>query len=195
MSRLRNLFNRNKTTKINGVKFKEIKYNGGDLLVSLDYVKVGDLRNTGINTGDLGDSVRFPPTVTEANLIVRFFGCMLPSKEMVDAIYEQADLKLPPYPLDDIKTNDPDFYNGGMTKPKYFTYHSAIIDNLIDDYDDPKGALIAGHKKDIVHTQRSNRITIYGWHKSKYEVIQPLSSVHGKDYKDYSHGLRLVKWK
>ncbi|HBQ23346.1 MAG TPA: hypothetical protein DD656_06395 [Alphaproteobacteria bacterium] len=36
------------------------------------------------------------------------------------------------------------------------------------------------------------RVAIYGWHKSNGNPIQPLSTVHGAAYADYSHGLRLV---
>ncbi len=60
----------------------------------------------------------------------------------------------------------------------------------------PSGELTSGQKKDIVLTNRllkkPDRIAIYGWHKSDNEPIQPLSTVHGARYADYSHGLRLI---
>ena len=56
--------------------------------------------------------------------------------------------------------------------------------------------LTAGDKKDIVLTNRlaSNpgRVAIYGWHWPGGTPIQPLSTVHGAAYADYSHGVRLV---
>jgi hypothetical protein len=56
--------------------------------------------------------------------------------------------------------------------------------------------LIAGDKKDIVLTNRlrshPDRVAIYGWHASNGRPIQPLSTVHGWRYADYSHGVRLV---
>lgn len=36
------------------------------------------------------------------------------------------------------------------------------------------------------------RLAIYGWHYPTGQPIQPLSTVHGATYADYSHGLRLV---
>ena len=52
------------------------------------------------------------------------------------------------------------------------------------------------HKKDIVLTKRllrqSDRIAIYGWHRAEGDAIQPVSTVHGARYADYSHGVRLV---
>ena len=58
------------------------------------------------------------------------------------------------------------------------------------------GPLVAGHKKDIVTTNRlkekPNRVAIYGWHKLDGKPIQPLTIVHGDTYVDYSHGVRLV---
>jgi hypothetical protein len=36
------------------------------------------------------------------------------------------------------------------------------------------------------------RVAIYGWHRSKNDPIQPVSTVHGASYADYSHGIRLV---
>ena len=38
-------------------------------------------------------------------------------------------------------------------------------------------------------------MAIYGWHRPGKGPIQPLSTVHGRSYVDYSHGIRLVsKW-
>jgi hypothetical protein len=39
---------------------------------------------------------------------------------------------------------------------------------------------------------KPGRIAIYGWHRSSGDPIQPLSTVHGARYADYSHGIRLV---
>src|SRR5262249_38225116 len=54
----------------------------------------------------------------------------------------------------------------------------------------------AGDKKDLVLTNRlwthPLRVAIYGWHRKDGSPIQPLSTVHGFRYADYSHGVRLV---
>jgi hypothetical protein len=58
------------------------------------------------------------------------------------------------------------------------------------------GTLVSGHKKDVVITNRlinrPGQIAIYGWHRAKGAPIQPLSTVHGANYADYSHGIRLI---
>jgi hypothetical protein len=58
------------------------------------------------------------------------------------------------------------------------------------------GELVSGDKKDVVMTNRlaSNvgRIAIYGWHRGPGQPIQPLSTVHGANYADYSHGIRMI---
>ena len=58
------------------------------------------------------------------------------------------------------------------------------------------GVLLAGHKKDLVLANRLSanrgRVAIYGWHRGNGDPIQPLSTVHGEYYADYSHGIRLV---
>jgi hypothetical protein len=58
------------------------------------------------------------------------------------------------------------------------------------------GTLVSGHKKDVVITNRlamrPGQIAIYGWHRAKGAPIQPLSTVHGAGYADYSHGIRLI---
>jgi hypothetical protein len=60
----------------------------------------------------------------------------------------------------------------------------------------PLGELTAGHKKDLILTKRlltrRGRVAIYGWHQRGAKPIQPLSTVHGARYADYSHGVRLV---
>jgi len=58
------------------------------------------------------------------------------------------------------------------------------------------GELVSGDKKDVVMTNRLaakfGRIAIYGWHRGPGQPIQPLSTVHGANYADYSHGIRLI---
>ena len=58
------------------------------------------------------------------------------------------------------------------------------------------GLLTAGHMKDLVISTRlwsqPGRVAIYGWHRAADAPIQPLSTVHGARYADYSHGVRLV---
>lgn len=80
-----------------------------------------------------------------------------------------------------------------MTTMAVFARHDSIINTALGK---PAGTFVAGHKKDIVITnriaQQPDRIFIYGWHYPDGHPIQPLSGVHGSNYVDYSHGVRLI---
>lgn len=127
------------------------------------------------------DSIRMPVDQPEAIRIARLYDLQLPTKEMVDAIWEYADLKLDPQPM----TPGPE-----MTSDSYFVRHNNLIEEQINNR---PFSLVAGHKKDILTPTRSDRVTIYGWHRQNGYPIQPVSTVHDAKYVDYSHGLRLVK--
>jgi len=62
--------------------------------------------------------------------------------------------------------------------------------------DDPLGELVAGHKKDVILSNRiadnPTKVVIYGWHYQNGSPIQPLYSGHVNWYADYSHGIRAV---
>ena len=81
-----------------------------------------------------------------------------------------------------------------MGSNRYYLAHSRAIDEQLA-MTSSRG-LTAGHKKDLVLTRRlaakPRRVAIYGWHRSDGRPVQPLSTVHGARYADYSHGLRLV---
>ena len=132
------------------------------------------------------DFVRVPVSYYGAVTIARTFGMALPTRKVVDAVYAQSSLRLKPQPM----TPGP-----RMTSVNYFLVHNQRIETQRAGR--AFGALIAGHKKDLVITnrlsrQRSPRVAIYGWHRGMGDPIQPLSTVHGASYADYSHGLRLL---
>jgi hypothetical protein len=83
-----------------------------------------------------------------------------------------------------------------MTSTGYFVEHNATVDRQRFAADRRLGALTAGQKKDVVLTRRlmssRGKVAIYGWHRPNGRPIQPLSTVHGAQYADYSHGIRLV---
>ena len=144
--------------------------------VTPDYIGVGDSENF----------VRLPMSLPAAMKLARQFGLSLPNKVLVDAIYNQANLKLRPRPLPPVTSK--------MTKPAYWAQHHSIISRQLNG----QGyTLLAGHKKDILQPSLRGdpRLTIYGWHRSHGNPIQPESRAHGKDYVDYSHGVRLVSKK
>lgn len=155
--------------------FISVSFNGGTICVSPDYYSV--------------DGIRTPVGMSEALKIAEENNAFLPTPEMVNAIWEQADIQLSPITM----APGPQ-----MTSRSYYERHDAMIDDQLQGFPyniiDAENLLIAGHKKDIVHQQRSGRVTIYGWHMPDGNPIQPVSSVHGSKYKDYSHGLRLVRY-
>lgn len=149
--------------------FFEISFDKQKLLVSKDYYTVGDIR---VAVG-----------LEEAMDIVSMHRAMLPTPAMVDAIWKAADLKLTPTPLPP---------GPQMSSPEYIEKHNNLINEQIGN---KRFNLVAGHKKDIVQPMQTGRVTIYGWHRTNGRPIQPVSSVHSHDYYDYSHGVRLVKFK
>jgi hypothetical protein len=115
------------------------------------------------------------------------FGFVLPTCKMVDAIYDQAEVRLRPQPLPPGEE---------MRSTAYFRHHQSQIRAQRLALGAPLGVLMAGQKKDLVLTNRllakAGRVAIYGWHRGHGRPIQPLSTVHGARYADYSHGVRLV---
>lgn len=128
------------------------------------------------------DFVRVPMTPITAARIADAFGCALPTRKIVDAVYQAATIKLEPKPL----TKDRE------AVATFLQHH-----NLIESQRAGVTGLVAGIKKDVVVTnrlaERSNRVAIYGWHKLDGSPIQPLTIVHHAGYVDYSHGVRLMR--
>ncbi|MEM8538361.1 MAG: hypothetical protein AAGF56_10940 [Pseudomonadota bacterium] len=147
------------------------------LCVTPDYLALGSDR----------DFVRVPLGLSGASRVAKSFNMVLPTPRMVDAIYRQATVRLTPSPM----TPGPQ-----MTSTSYFMRHNATVEAQRRNAGAAHGNLISGHKKDVVLTTRlaSNRgrVAIYGWHRRNGKPIQPLSTVHGAGYADYSHGIRLV---
>jgi len=137
--------------------------------------------------GSDSDFLRIPMNLHTAVIIAERFGFMLPTRKMVDAIYLQSSYHLMPQPL----PAGPE-----MRSTEYYSTHNQMIENQMQAIGAPLGALISGDKKDVVLSNRLamyvGRIAIYGWHRGPGEPIQPLSTVHGANYADYSHGIRLI---
>lgn len=138
------------------------------------------------------NGIRVPVDLRQAHRIAQERDMILPTVAMVDAIWEQAEIRLSPRPLNPDNTGDSRFYHN-IADPKWVRVHNHMIEDQLADYHVGDDTLIAGHKKDIVsHDAQSSRIAIYGWHQSNGRPIQPRSTVHSWDYRDYSQGLRLV---
>lgn len=130
------------------------------------------------------DFVRMPMNPHTAQAFCDAFDFVMPTRKMVDAIWEAAELKLEPKPLTEER-------EAAAT----FLQHHNIIEEQRGDT--PLGILIAGIKKDVVISnrlqERPNRVAIYGWHYKTGKPIQPLTIVHVDWYVDYSHGIRPVR--
>ena len=129
------------------------------------------------------DGIRMPMGFHEAEELAERLGMELPTVGMVDAIWQAAEIKLNPIFM------TPD---DSMVTVEVFREHNARIEEQLHDFDYKPGMLIAGHKKDIVVPRKAGRVAIYGWHQQNGKPVQPYSNVHHEDYKDYSHGVRLV---
>lgn len=147
------------------------------LCVLPDYLAVGTAR----------DSLLVPMGLDTALAVADAFGFILPTRKMVDAIYQQAVVRLSPQPLPPGER---------MRSTGYYVRHNELVQAQRSTAAAQPAVLTAGHKKDLVITRQlwstPGRVAIYGWHRNESAPIQPLSIVHGARYADYSHGVRLV---
>lgn len=138
--------------------------------------------------GSEDDFLRIPMNLYTARTIAERFGCVLPTRKMVDAIYAQSPFHFKPQPMP---------AGPQMRSTRYYRVHNGMIDEQSSTRGIPSGPMVSGHKKDVVMTNRlaanPGQIAIYGWHRGAGDPIQPLSTVHGAHYADYSHGIRLVQ--
>jgi hypothetical protein len=163
------------------VKLRQALPNGQEAVATIcvmpDYLAIGDDR----------DFLRMPMNLHTAAEVADQLGFTLPTRKMVDAIYQQSEVHLRPQPM----RPGPE-----MSSTAYYVRHNRSVGEQISALNAPLGALISGNKKDVVLTnrlaERPGRIAIYGWHQPGGKPIQPLSTVHGASYADYSHGIRLV---
>ena len=126
-----------------------------------------------------------PLTPRTAQAIAEALDCVLPTPKMVDDIYANATVKLTPAPIPP---------SPAMTTVAVFLRHNEMVRAAREER--PPGALVAGHKKDVVIANKvfttPGKVAIYGWHKLDGKPIQPLYMGHSASWVDYSHGIRLV---
>jgi len=136
-----------------------------------------------LSIGTTDDWARIPLTPMAAQQLADSFGCFLPTRKIVDAIYLAAAVRLEPVPLFAFRDSTPVMYQ-----------HHLIIEGQRKG----RQGLIAGIKKDVVISDKlqispkKDRVAIYGWHRPDGKPIQPLYTGHVNWYVDYSHGIRLV---
>ncbi|MGI8905180.1 MAG: hypothetical protein ACR2IE_01675 [Candidatus Sumerlaeaceae bacterium] len=148
--------------------------------VAPDYVAIGS------DT----DFFRVPMSAPLAQSVADLCSCTLPTRKMVNDIYQRATGKVSPIPFSPAQIE--------ITSPTVWWLSQKAIEDECTTRGAHVGELLAGLKKDIVITplisQRPPppRVAIFGWHRLDGKPIQPLSLVHKANYKDYSHGVRLV---
>lgn len=137
--------------------------------------------------GSDDDFLLIPMRLDTALVVAQSYGFTLPTTKLVDAIYEQAAIHLNPQPLP---------ASDAMRTTAYYEQHNDLIRGQRTLLNAASGLLTSGDKKDLVLTNRLwqnlQRVAIYGWHRQDGKPIQPLSTVHGWHYADYSHGVRFV---
>ncbi|HSF45775.1 MAG TPA: hypothetical protein VLA58_07170 [Chitinophagaceae bacterium] len=129
------------------------------------------------------DWARVPLTPMAAQVVADSLHCFLPTRKMVDLIYQQSTVKLEPVPMYAFRDSTVTMWQ-----------HHLMIEGQRKGI---KG-LISGIKKDVVICSedalkgKANRVAIYGWHKLDGKPIQPLYTGHVNWYADYSHGIRMI---
>ncbi len=157
--------------------FKDGKTRTATVFAMPDYLSVGSDR----------DYLLAPMALYTAVETAIRLGFTLPTKKIVDAIYDQSEVRCAPQPMP---------AGPQMRSTAYYVKHNQTIKAQLTALACTPGALVSGHKKDVVLSNRlirnHGKIAIYGWHRPSGVPIQPLSTVHGANYADYSHGIRLV---
>jgi hypothetical protein len=155
------------------------KTNSATFFAAPDYLAVGSDE----------DYLLMPVSPNTAQRIADKLDCVLPTRKMTDAIYAAAEVKLAPSPIPP---------SAAMTAISVFAQHNDTIraQRMALTKLHPLGALVAGHKKDVVISARlanaTNKVAIYGWHQTNGVAIQPLYLGHVSQWVDYSQCIRLV---
>jgi hypothetical protein len=130
--------------------------------------------------GSAEEPIRVPLSAPGAQTLADALGMSLVTPAISEAIEASADVLLAAMPW-----GPP--YDESMLSIDRLVAHNERIEAQREG----RVGLVAGHKKDVVLTNRllaqPRQVAIFGWHK-----IQPLSLVHEAGYADYSHGIRLM---
>ncbi len=163
------------------VQFDHMAKDGKEITATIfampDYLAIGSNR----------DFIRMPMNLYTATAIADRFGFVLPTTKIVDALFKRSAFHLRPEPMQ---------AGPRMRSTAFYVEHNKKIQEQRLAMNCPLGALISGHKKDIVITNRladkQEKLAIYGWQLRSGTPIQPLCTVHSAGYADYSHGVRLI---
>lgn len=126
-----------------------------------------------------------PVGIGQAETIARDRGWELPSKDLVDAIWKAADLKLEPITRS-VKNGLLANWGPAMSSKETIDDQKRRIQAAIGGR---PYKLLAGSYKDVIRTE-SGELALYGWHRTDGEPIQKVYTGHARGWIDYSHGLR-----
>lgn len=143
--------------------------------------------------GDDQDYFRARLNPVTAEKIGAWLEGVLPTKKMVDLIYDHAPQKLVAQPW-----GPP--YDGSMMHTARWPKQDKKISAEMSSRQFTVGELTAGHLKNVVTgkklaEKKGETVGIYGWFQSNGIPIQgpnPNFGSHEWDYVDYSHGIRYV---
>lgn len=113
------------------------------------------------------------------------WSCEVPTKDLVDAIWRAADLRLDPWKV----VRSPNDDANGRSMGAYHRQREKL-ERLVDGQ---PYTLLAGSHKDMAIVDSHGRIDLYGWHLRTGALIEKGATSHVHDYVDYSQGLRLVR--
>ena len=141
------------------------------------------------------DYFLIPMTPILAQKVANYYDAILPTKKIVDQIYEQSTIKYFPQPISP---------SVAMVTIEVFVAHNdSVIKQRKERFNGYNlSTLASGHKKDVIISNNiynnlkqtvPNPVVIYGWHSLDGIPIQPVYNGHSNTYTDYSHGIRLVK--
>jgi hypothetical protein len=178
------------------------KFHEGAIFVTADVFAIGTPE----------DFLRMPLSPLTAQRIADLRGWMFPTQKMSDLIVRAATRRVAPMPGTAWAAHAPQPHPGwggdsnagggkAMLSSAWIEQHNTVIEEQLAAVSTSDG-LVAGHKKDIVLTNRleakdpvtghggPEQVAIYGWHQLNGVAIQPLSCIHENTYADYSHGFR-----
>jgi hypothetical protein len=138
------------------------------------------------------DYFYIPMTPSTAQYLADALKCNLPTRKLVDNIYNTAEIKLDPQPIPPS--------NKMTTVPVFLNHTDSIKKQFIHKGINRSGTqIVGGHKKDLIISNKIyssdrnyERVVIYGWHLGINNPIQPVYNGHSADYADYSHGIRFI---
>lgn len=128
-----------------------------------------------------------PVGIGEAEDLARDLGYELPTPGLVDAIWQQADMKINGWNVADV-AHGHDGTPATMNSP---VLHAKVAAYIASQITRPY-RLLAGAFKDVVQNVNGT-VGLYGWHGADGKPVQPFYGGHARAWKDYSQGLRLVR--